>query len=174
MRRKIFAYLVTGAILVVGIGLVLATSWPIVPLELRPVPAQAGRLFIALALTMAVGLEREAHDKPAGLRTTAMVGVGACLFGLIGSLMMNDQQALSRIIQGVIAGIGFLGAGTIIKEQFHIEGLTTAAALWTAAGIGLACGLGHYGLATLGTVAVMVVLTVLRAVERVFYRDEQG
>jgi len=173
MGRRILAYVIAGSIL----ALSLVLLWAAVAGEARDARAAhfftlAGRLFMALGLAVVVGLEREARDKPAGVRTVAMVGVGACLFGLIGwEIAGPTNDALSRVIQGIITGVGFLGAGTIIKEQFRIEGLTTAAALWAVAGIGLACGVGRYELAVLATVAIFIILTALRAVEHMLSSD---
>ena len=121
----------------------------------------AWRLALAMMLGLVVGLERERHDKPAGIRTITMVCVGACFLVLISQFYTQAApNAMSRIIQGIITGIGFLGAGTIIKHEFNVEGLTTAATLWAAAGIGVACGLGYYLFAGLGTLAIWTVLKV--------------
>lgn len=132
--------------------------------ELRNYGILAWRLALALALSIVIGADRERHDKPAGLRTVAMVGVGGCLFGLMASLAFVGD-ASSRIVQGLITGIGFLGAGTIIKERFRIEGLTTAATIWTVSGVGLATGMGLYPMAIIATIAVLFVLTILRLFE---------
>ena len=126
----------------------------------------AWRFLLALSLSAAIGIERERHDKPAGVRTVAMVGTGSCLFGLLAVTVFGGGDSASRIVQGVITGIGFLGAGTIIKEQFRVEGLTTAATIWAAAGVGLAAGLGAYALAVMGTAAVFFILFVLRLIEK--------
>lgn len=179
MPSRIVAYMIAAAILVIGVVLLqLAGDGGLVQeAKVRHFLCLGGRLFMALGLTVAIGLEREAHGKPAGSRTIAMVGVGACLFALIGWQMMGDdgsKDAMSRVVQGIITGIGFLGAGTIIKEQFHIEGLTTAATLWTAAGIGVACGLGDYALAVLATVAVFIVLIVLRLIAHTLSHQGDG
>lgn len=121
------------------------------------------RVALATALAATVGMERERRDKPAGARTIAMVGLGACLFALLADTL--EAQGMSRILQGAITGIGFLGAGTIIKQEFHIEGLTTAASLWAVAGVGLACGTGHYLMALIGTAGIWVVLSTIRRIE---------
>jgi putative Mg2+ transporter-C (MgtC) family protein len=169
MSKRIVAYMIAATIIALGVVLLVAAD----AAESRDTHKFAhflllgGRLFMALGLAMSIGLEREAQQKPAGVRTVAMVGVGACLFGLIGASLPGDDS-LSRVVQGVITGIGFLGAGTIIKEQFHIEGLTTAATLWAVAGIGVACGLGRYDLAALATAAVFLVLIALRIIDRLF------
>lgn len=122
----------------------------------------AWRLALAMVLGLVVGMEREHHDKPAGIRTISMVCVGACFLVFVSTVALSSADAMSRIVQGIITGIGFLGAGTIIKHEFNVEGLTTAATLWAAAGIGLACGLGHYLFAGLGMLAIWTVLKVFR------------
>ena len=123
------------------------------------------RLGIAMLLGVVIGIERERREKPAGVRTVAMVTVGACLFALVGASLFSGDDAESRVLQGVVTGIGFLGAGTIIKHEFNVEGLTTAATLWAVAGVGLACGTGHYFLAVAGTATIWGVLKVLRSLE---------
>ena len=113
-----------------------------------------------------IGLERELHREWAGLRTHMLVALGSALFVLIGVEMMGPTQAdLSRIIQGIAAGIGFIGAGTILKLPDHlaVKGLTTAASIWLVAAVGAACGARLYLLA--GVSAVMSV-TILHAVRK--------
>ncbi|NLX59788.1 MAG: MgtC/SapB family protein [Phycisphaerae bacterium] len=122
------------------------------------------RLALAMLLAVIIGADRERHDKPAGLRTIAMVGVGGCLFGLLATMAFVGD-ASSRVVQGLVTGVGFLGAGTIIKERSRIEGLTTAATIWTVSGIGLAVGMGWYALAIMAAMAVVFVLTALRHFE---------
>ena len=130
------------------------------------------RLALAMTLGLVIGIERERREKPAGVRTVAMVTVGACLFTLVGQLLISgsNQDALSRVIQGVVTGVGFLGAGTIMKHDLHVEGLTTAATLWAVTGVGLACGAGYYFLAVAGTVALWVILKVMLTAESRFRR----
>jgi uncharacterized membrane protein YhiD involved in acid resistance len=131
---------------------------------MRPYGAILWRLVLALILAVIIGADRERHDKPAGLRTIAMVGVGGCLFGLLASIAFVGD-ASSRVVQGLVTGVGFLGAGTIIKERSRVEGLTTAATIWTVSGIGLAVGMGHQALAIMATIAVVFVLAVLKHFE---------
>jgi len=170
VTARVWVYASAVVLVIVAVVLLVLAEGPTtsgeLPRSLLLVLKQAGQLLLALGLTTAIGLEREARHKPAGVRTVAMVGLGACVFGLIGDGISGQADALSRVVQGVVTGIGFLGAGTIIKEQFHIEGLTTAAALWAAAAIGLACGLALYQLAILGTLAVFLVLVGLKVIER--------
>src|SRR5690606_38895347 len=105
--------------------------------------------------------------KPAGLRTHMLVCLGTALFVLASAESGMQQDAMSRVIQGLITGIGFLGAGAIIKLEHtrEIKGLTTAAGIWMTAAIGVAVGLGHLGLAALGVLFAWVVLSLLVGVE---------
>ncbi|QJD60516.1 MgtC/SapB family protein [Pseudomonas sp. gcc21] len=121
------------------------------------------RLLIAAFLGGLLGYEREQQGKAAGIRTHMMVGLGASLF-VIASLQdgaMDD--AMSRVIQGIVAGVGFLGAGTIIKTEslMDVKGLTTAAGIWFTAAIGVAVGLGHEMTAMVSTLIALVILHVL-------------
>jgi len=171
MPTRVPTYIGLGLILVAGAALLglcggLRTGPWLARYALLHPMLVAGRLLLALGLVAMIGIEREVRDKPAGVRTTALVGVGACLFALIAERLSTDGEAVARVIQGVVTGVGFLGAGTIIKEQFQIEGLTTAAAVWAAAGLGLACGLGFYHIAVVGTATVFLVLMGLRLLER--------
>ena len=137
----------------------------------------AGRLALAVALGGAVGLEREVSDQPAGLRTHISVALGAALFGVISTVGFNTfvttreasdyQIDVTRVASQVVVGIGFLGAGAIVKEGLTIRGLTTAASLWVTAAIGLAVGIGGYVMASLTTLALIVSLVGLRAPRRV-------
>ena len=129
------------------------------------------QLVVALVLSGVVGWERETSGKPAGLRTHMFVGMGSALFVALGDLIIRDFQIYGervvfdpiRLIEAIVAAIGFLGAGTIFvaRGKSHVEGLTTAASLWTTAAIGIAVGLQHYVLAIGSTALVFVVLRVL-------------
>ncbi|HEY3069710.1 MAG TPA: MgtC/SapB family protein, partial [Gaiellaceae bacterium] len=132
------------------------------------------RLVVAAALTGAVGLEREFRERAAGLRTHIMVGVGSALFTLVSAYGFNAflesgasvvRADPSRIAAQIVTGIGFLGAGAILRQGLSIRGLTTAAGLWVAAAIGMAVGAGYYSAALLGTGVVLVGLGPLRLVE---------
>ena len=115
-----------------------------------------GRLVLAVVLGILVGVEREISHRPAGLRTHALVSLGACLFTIISIDYFDIEPA--RIAAGIVTGIGFIGAGSIIAEKGRVQGITTAASLWCMAAIGLAVGVGAYVLAVISTVLVFVIL----------------
>jgi putative Mg2+ transporter-C (MgtC) family protein len=128
------------------------------------------RLLLTLILSGLIGLERQAHHRDAGLRTHILVALGSCLIMLTSLYVFDiykDQVALDpvRIAAGVVTGIGFLGAGTIIRESDGVRGLTTAASLWVVAGIGLAVGVGFNKIAIYTTILVLIVLHFLRYAE---------
>lgn len=126
------------------------------------------RLFLAAGLGGIIGLEREASGKPAGFRTNMLICVGAALItelsievardGLLPGGLRSDP---GRIAAQIVSGIGFLGAGTILRSQGSVTGLTTAATLWVVAAIGMATGAGSYVLALVGTALVMLALMIL-------------
>src|SRR5262245_26996532 len=111
------------------------------------------RLLLAAAVGGVLGFERERHGKAAGMRTHMLVAIGAALFVLVPQQMGMTTGDLSRVLQGLAVGVGFLGAGTILKTQdeAHIHGLTTAAGVWLTAAIGVAVGLGREVTALLAT-----------------------
>ena len=119
------------------------------------------RVVAALILGGIIGYQRERADKPAGVRTLAMIATGAALITVVSVYGFGDDQA--RIAAGIVTGIGFLGAGSIIRRgEGLVEGLTTAATIWAAAGIGLAAGAGLYLIAAVTTVLVLLVLMLNR------------
>ncbi len=127
------------------------------------------RLMLAALLGGVLGYEREQQGKSAGLRTHMLVAMGAALFVLVPQQGGMEIADMSRVIQGVVAGIGFLCAGAIIKNKSeeHVHGLTTAAGVWMTAAIGIACGLGREMTAVISTVLALVVLELLpRLVDR--------
>jgi len=136
------------------------------------------RLLLTLFLSGLIGLERQVHRRDAGLRTHILVALGSCLI-MLTSLYVFDiyrsQVALDpvRIAAGVVTGIGFLGAGTIIRESDGVRGLTTAASLWVVAGIGLAVGVGFNKIAIYTTVLVLIVLHFLRYLEVPLSKEEK-
>jgi putative Mg2+ transporter-C (MgtC) family protein len=126
----------------------------------------AGRLALAFVLGGLVGLEREREDKPAGLRTLILVSTGAALFVLVtqeAAAALPDPGNIDtlRIVAGIAQGVGFLGAGTIFVARGTVQGLTTAAAIWAMSAVGVACGLGLWQIALVGTVLTFIALRVL-------------
>jgi putative Mg2+ transporter-C (MgtC) family protein len=133
------------------------------------------RLFMGFVLGALVGLERETHERPAGLRTFILVSVGSTLIMIVSISLRELFPGASavdpgRIAAQVVTGIGFLGAGTIIHEGPFIRGLTTAAGLWVVAAIGLAVGAGFYLAGAATTALALLTLTVLARVERAYIR----
>ena len=127
------------------------------------------RLGLAALFGALLGFEREHHGKAAGVRTHMLVAVGSALFVLAPSLAGSADDAMSRVIQGVVAGVGFLCAGTIIKSDNDrdVKGLTTAAGVWLTAAIGIATGLGSVLIALLGTLLGLFILNIVpRLVDR--------
>ncbi|MCX6801873.1 MAG: MgtC/SapB family protein [Candidatus Diapherotrites archaeon] len=120
------------------------------------------RLIIAAGLGMAIGYEREISEKPAGIRTFAIVSIGACLFTIIGILIGETNGGAgidaTRIAAGIITGIGFLGAGALFQSNSRVLGLTTAAGIWSMGAVGLAVGLGYTTAAILATALMYLVL----------------
>jgi putative Mg2+ transporter-C (MgtC) family protein len=133
------------------------------------------RLGAAALLGGALGLEREWKGHWAGLRTHMMVSIGCAIF-VIGGLNLAGEQsdAVTRVIQGITAGIGFLGAGTILKldQKQEIKGLTTASSIWLAAALGTAAGLAEYALAISAAIVSLFVLGVLGPAEKYFERRQ--
>jgi putative Mg2+ transporter-C (MgtC) family protein len=123
------------------------------------------RLFVAAALGGAIGLERELRERQAGLRTHLVVAVGAALFTLVSAYGFADFGSRvdpTRIAAQVVTGIGFLGAGAIIRQGLSVRGLTTAASLWLVAAIGLAAGAGYWDGALIATLGALLTLGPLR------------
>jgi len=118
------------------------------------------RLLLAALLGGALGFERERSGKAAGLRTHMLVALGAALFVLVPEQAGVAVGDMSRVIQGIVTGVGFLGAGAIIKHasEHSVQGLTTAAGVWMTAAIGVACGLGREATAVLSTLLALAVL----------------
>lgn len=123
----------------------------------------AVRLILAALLGGLLGIEREHKGKAAGVRTHMLVAMGAALFVLIPQQGGAEQDAMSRVIQGIVAGVGFLCAGTILKAHSltHVKGLTTAAGIWLTAAIGIAVGLGREATAVLSTFLALIILFVI-------------
>jgi putative Mg2+ transporter-C (MgtC) family protein len=125
------------------------------------------RLLLAAALGAVIGLEREWRNKDAGLRTNILITIGSALFTLM-SIEITDATTgdTSRIAAQIVTGVGFLGAGAILRTDAGIQGLTTAATIWVNAALGVAVGGGEYQLAVIGTAVTLVVLLVLHPIEK--------
>jgi putative Mg2+ transporter-C (MgtC) family protein len=119
------------------------------------------RLLAALLLGATVGVERQYRQRAAGLRTNALVALGAAGFALVGFSMAGEASP-SRMAAQVVSGIGFLGAGAIMREGLNVKGLNTAATLWCAAAVGVACAAGMFGLAALAAGLIIAVNLVIR------------
>ena len=122
-------------------------------------------ILIAAAVGGLIGIEREYHDKSAGFRTMVLIAVGSALFTIM-SLSIDPKGEITRIAAAVVSGVGFLGAGVILKDGVTVGGLTTAASIWLVASLGMAAGAGHYMLAGAVTAFVLIVLWLLPPFER--------
>jgi putative Mg2+ transporter-C (MgtC) family protein len=131
----------------------------------------AGRLAVGLVLGAAIGFERELHRQPAGFRTHSLVAVGSALFTIVSAYGFAGATVdPTRIAAQIVSGIGFIGAGTILQHRGNVRGLTTAASLWSVAAIGMAAGAGMLIMAAVGTVMILIVLSVLDRVEELARR----
>jgi putative Mg2+ transporter-C (MgtC) family protein len=148
----------------------------VLPMDVALQVDLAVRMLLAAILGAAIGLEREIHEHPAGMRTHLLVSLGSAIFTVlsiygfegVGSGSVSPTVDPTRIAAQVVSGIGFLGAGAILKYGTSIRGLTTAASLWTAAAIGMAAGAGEWVIAAVGTFIVIFSLWPLNAlVERI-------
>lgn len=139
------------------------------------------KLLLAAVLGAMIGFEREVHGRPAGFRTHLLVSLGACLFviasiefyAVYGNFGGSQPVGVDpgRVAAQVVSGIGFLGAGAIIREKFSVRGLTTAACLWIAAAIGVACGVGMFGVSVVVTLLSLLSLLLLKKIEAMLTRD---
>lgn len=138
---------------------------PLVPI---PWTELFGRLLFAIFLGAVVGLEREIGNKAAGLRTNMLVCLGVALFILAPiqtGLAEIDTAIMGRVLQGVITGVGFVGAGSIIRED-RVRGLTSATAVWVSAGLGITAGLGQWQLSLISVLLAFIILRILKRIER--------
>jgi putative Mg2+ transporter-C (MgtC) family protein len=140
-------------------GLILESDWMGI----------SARLAAAVLAGAILGINRDLHHKAAGLRTLALVSIGSALAVMVTLILTHGSgDAASRVIQGLVTGVGFLGAGVIIHHvpEHRVEGLTTAASVWVAAGLGAACGGGLWALALPALAATLIVLTLGGRFER--------
>lgn len=134
------------------------------------------RLLMAALLGGILGFEREHRGKAAGIKTHMLVAVGSALFVLIPQQAGLSEAELSRVVQGIIAGIGFLGAGAILKkgaDEKDLKGLTTAAGIWLTSAIGVAAGLGRESSAILCTLLALIILLIVPRVAELLEKDKQ-
>jgi putative Mg2+ transporter-C (MgtC) family protein len=125
-----------------------------------------GRLLLASVLGGIIGLERTIHHKAAGIRTNMFICMGAAMFTILSDVIPDASVAdRTRISANIVQGIGFLGAGAILHGKTSVSGMTTAAAIWLVASVGMACGAGRYLLAIFATVALLIALNVLGHLE---------
>jgi putative Mg2+ transporter-C (MgtC) family protein len=132
------------------------------------------RLAIAALLGASTGLEREYRHKPAGLRTNILIALGSALFALVSIQFAGSGGSSDRVAAQIVTGVGFLGAGAIMRSGAQVRGLTTAASIWVNAGIGMAAGAGLFVVAIGGAVFTLAVLTLVGIVEERFDRVAAG
>ena len=138
------------------------------------------RLLCAMMVGMIIGTEREYTNRPAGMRTHILVALGACSVMITGQLIFAHYSAFgatpdpSRLSAQVITGVGFLGAGTILREGTHVKGLTTAASLWAVACLGIAAGAGYYAVALTGMVFIFITLTIFERIQERLLGPQSG
>jgi putative Mg2+ transporter-C (MgtC) family protein len=128
------------------------------------------RLLLAAALGALLGLEREYRRKPAGLRTNILIGVGSALFAIVSIEIGRAGGTPDRIAAQIVTGIGFLGAGAILRGRGNVHGLTTAATIWVNAAIGIAAGAGLFAVASIAAGLTLAVLVLLPPLENYFDR----
>jgi putative Mg2+ transporter-C (MgtC) family protein len=129
-------------------------------------------LLAAVVLSGIVGIEREIRRKPAGLRTNILIGLGAALFTSLAETM-SGEDAAARIIQGIVTGVGFIGAGVLMRQDGSIHGTTTAATIWLVTGIGVACGMRCYETAGAVTVMALIILWGLSPLDKRIHAEQQ-
>ena len=124
------------------------------------------RLFLAAGLGAAIGVERELRQKAAGLRTNMLIALGSAVFTVVSLELASTGGTPDRIAAQIVTGIGFLGAGSILRSGRSIHGMTTAATIWVNASVGMAAGAGLYTVAIAGTIITLIVLAVLPYLEQ--------
>jgi putative Mg2+ transporter-C (MgtC) family protein len=135
--------------------------------QMAVVNGAIGRLMLASLLGAAIGLEREISRKAAGVRTNLLIAMGAAFFTLLSIVLAGEGTTdKSRVASNIVQGIGFLGAGLIIHNRSRVSGLASAASVWVVASIGMACGAGLYGAATVAAIIVIIALEIVGLLER--------
>jgi putative Mg2+ transporter-C (MgtC) family protein len=150
-----------------------------VPAEAEPTPLSgeldlAFRVSIALLIGLVLGTEREIRGHAAGMRTMALIGAGSCLFTGLGLVPYFGKTVdPTRIAAQIVTGVGFLGAGSILRQGEDVRGLTTAAMIWVVASLGMAVGFGYYVVAVAAAVMVILTLIVIKPLEERFIRNKR-
>lgn len=159
----------------------LLSGTAVAPDALHLDPMEIGfRLLCAMILGLIVGIEREYTHRPAGMRTHILVALGSCAVMLTGQMIFAQYSPYgampdpARLGAQVIAGVGFLGAGTILRDGANVKGLTTAASLWVVACLGLAVGGGYYVIALAGTILVILTLTLFELLQKFLLHSKHG
>ena len=136
-------------------------------LDLGEVVQQVAAMAAALVLALPMAWDRESRDQSLGLRTFPLISVAACAFMLVAESTFEDEHAVSRVMEGVIAGVGFLGGGAIVKQGANVRGAATAAAVWATAALGLSVGRGEYGIAIALSIIGFATLRWLHPLRRI-------
>jgi putative Mg2+ transporter-C (MgtC) family protein len=144
------------------------------PPAMLPYPLLADavvRMLVAMLIGCVIGIDRDLHGKPTGMKTLALVSLGACIATMCAqgfSMSRPEIADVSRAVQGIVTGVGFLGAGVILQNprENRVRGLTTAASIWVTAAVGIVCGLGVWSVALIAMVLMIALLIVGRVVEK--------
>ncbi|MFZ9010693.1 MAG: MgtC/SapB family protein [Anaerohalosphaeraceae bacterium] len=135
------------------------------------------RSFIPLAFAMGlgaiIGIEREIHGKPAGLRTNILICMGAATFMMIANRMLASPDAISRMTAGIVTGVGFIGGAVVLRDRTNVYGVTTAATIWVVTSIGIACGMQLYDIAVAVTLLSLLILVVLNPLDRKIHKPSK-
>ncbi|MDR5835104.1 MgtC/SapB family protein [Caballeronia sp. LZ034LL] len=129
------------------------------------------RMLTAMLIGCIIGIDRDLHGKPTGMKTLGLVSLGACLATMCAqgfSMTLSDDADVSRAVQGIVTGVGFLGAGVILQNprENRVRGLTTAASIWVTAAVGIVCGLGVWSVAFLAMLLMILLMVLGRVVEK--------
>ncbi|CAH2807720.1 MAG: Mg(2+)-transport-ATPase-associated protein MgtC [uncultured Caballeronia sp.] len=129
------------------------------------------RMLSAILIGCVIGIDRDLHGKPTGMKTLGLVSLGACIATMCAqgfSMTLSSDADVSRAVQGIVTGVGFLGAGVILQNprENRVRGLTTAASIWMTAAVGIVCGLGVWSVAIIAMILMIAVLTLGRVVEK--------
>jgi putative Mg2+ transporter-C (MgtC) family protein len=129
------------------------------------------RMLSAMLIGCIIGIDRDLHGKPTGMKTLGLVSLGACIATMCAqgfSMTPSDDAGVSRAVQGIVTGVGFLGAGVILQNprENRVRGLTTAASIWVTAAVGIVCGLGVWSVAFIAMILMIALMTIGRVVEK--------